>query len=87
MNRTLRILQSFVFFLSATAVWFLATTRALAADAPPKAPEAGVTDYTLSYMLVILGIALGLLVVAKPANRRERERPAGYVQKNIIADK
>ena len=44
------------------------------------------SDYMLSYLVVILGIVLGLLVVAKASNRRDRERPAGYVEKNIMAD-
>jgi len=88
MNRMLRILQTFLFFLSATVVWFLATTQALAqAPAAPKPEESGLTDYMLSYMVVILGIVLGLLVVAKTSSRRDRERPAGYVEKNILADK
>ncbi len=85
MNRTLRILQAFVFFLGATAVWLLATTQALAAD-PPKPAEGSATDYTLSYMVVLLGMVLGLLVVAKGSNRRDRERPAGYVEKKIMDD-
>jgi len=83
MNRTLRI---FVSFLWATAVWLAATTQALAADAPPKAEEGSLTDYTLSYMVVIMGIVLGLLVVAKASSRRDRDRSAGYVEKNIMAD-
>jgi hypothetical protein len=87
MNRTLRILQTFVFVLSATAVWLLATAQALAADPPPKAPEGSLTDYTLSYFVVGLGIVLGLLIVSKASNRRDRERPAGYVEKNLAADK
>ena len=41
----------------------------------------------LSYLVVILAIVLGMLVVAKASNRRDRERPAGYVEKNIMADK
>jgi len=45
------------------------------------------TAYMLSYMLVVLGIVLGMLVVAKAANRRDRERPSGYVEKNIMAEK
>ena len=86
MNRTLRILNAFLFFLSTTAVWLAATTQALAAD-PPKPTEPGISDYMLSYLVVILGIVLGLLVVAKTSNRRDRERPAGYVEKNILAGK
>ena len=44
------------------------------------------TDYMLSYLVVILGIVLGLLVVAKTSSRRDRERPAGYVEKNFGAE-
>jgi heme/copper-type cytochrome/quinol oxidase subunit 2 len=76
-------------WLAATAVWLLATGCALAADPPaPDPAEAGggISDYMLSYLVVILGIVLGLLVVAKASNRRDRERPAGYVEKNIMAD-
>ena len=40
----------------------------------------------LSYLIVILGIMLGLLVVARASNRRDRERPAGYVEKNLMGD-
>ncbi len=87
MNRTLRILQTFVFFLFAFAVWLIAATQALAqAPSPPKPAEGGTMDYMLSYLVVILAIVLGLLVVAKASNRRDRERPAGYVEKNIMAD-
>lgn len=88
MNRTLRILQTFVSFLSTFAVWLIATTQALAADAPAPAPksEESLTDYTLSYMVVIMGVVLGLLVVAKTSSRRDRDRTAGYVEKNLMAD-
>jgi hypothetical protein len=87
MNRMLRVLQAFVLFFSAAAGWFLTAAQALAADTPaPKAEEGSMTDYTLSYMVVALGIVLGLLVVARASSRRDRDRPAGYVEKNIMAD-
>ncbi len=87
MNRTPQIFQAFVSFLSATAVWLLAATQALAAD-PPKANQesGGAGDYMLSYLVVVMGIALGLIVVAKNSSRRDRERPAGYVEKNLAGD-
>ena len=86
MNRMLRILQTFVSFLSTFAVWLIATTQALAADAPAPKSEESLTDYTLSYMVVIMGVVLGLLVVAKTSSRRDRDRTAGYVEKNLMAD-
>jgi len=87
MNRTLRILQAFLSFLRATAVWLVATTQALAAE-PPKTntSEGGVSDYMLSYLIVVMGIVLGLLVVAKSSSRRDRERPSGYVEKHLAGD-
>ena len=88
MNPMLRILQTFLLFLSALAAWLVATVQAQAPDATAAKPtEGGLTDYILSYLVVILGIVLGLLVVAKASNRRDRERPAGYVEKNLMADK
>jgi hypothetical protein len=86
MNRMRRILQAFLFFLSATAIWLIAATQALAqAPGATKPPEPSATDYMLSYLVVVLAIVLGLLVVAKTSSRRDRERPAGYVEKNLGA--
>jgi presenilin-like A22 family membrane protease len=79
-------LQAFLSFFSATAVWLVVATQALAAELPVKKPEGSMNDYMLSYLVVILGVVLGLLVVAKTSNRRDRDRPAGYVEKNIMGD-
>ena len=89
MHRTLRILRSCVSFLAAVAVCLAAATQSLAQQAAetPKPAEGSMTEYMYSYIVVILGIVLGLLVVAKTSNRRDRERPAGYVEKNILAEK
>jgi hypothetical protein len=84
MNRATSILKSIAFSISVLAVWF-AALQAQAADSGGKADE-GSMDYMLSYLIVILGIALGILVVAKSSMRRERERPTGYVEKKIIDD-
>jgi heme/copper-type cytochrome/quinol oxidase subunit 2 len=85
MNRTPRIPPALICFLSAMAIWLFAATQALAADAP-NPPESGFTDYILSYLVVVLGIVLGMLVVAKASGRRDRERPAGYVEKNLLRE-
>ncbi len=83
----LRTLHAFLLFLSATAIWFVFASQALAqAPNANKPPEASATDYMLSYLVVILAIVLGLLVVAKGSSRRDRERPAGYVGKNLGDD-
>jgi len=89
MNRTLRIAQVVVSFFLASAVSLVATLQAVAAAQPPINKEGGgegAGDYMLSYLVVVLGIVLGLLVVAKTSNRRDRDRPAGYVEKNIMSD-
>ena len=74
--------------LTAAALCLVGTTWSLAADsaADAKAAQGNMTDYMLSYLIVIMAIALGLLVVAKASNRRDRERPAGYVEKNVLGD-
>jgi heme/copper-type cytochrome/quinol oxidase subunit 2 len=86
MTISARIRQALAFLLAFTSAWFVDATWAFAE--PPAAAGAGggSGDYMLSYMVVILGIVLGLLVVAKSSNRRDRERPAGYVEKNFTKD-
>jgi heme/copper-type cytochrome/quinol oxidase subunit 2 len=45
--------------------------------------DSGVTGsgaYVFAYMLFILGIVLGLMVVCRSANRRDRARPEDYVE-------
>ncbi len=87
MNRRPRIVPSILSFLNVLAFWLAFAVPGLAADPATKPAEGGFSDYMLSYMVVVLGIVLGMLVVAKPANRRDRQRPAGYVEKNIVPEK
>jgi hypothetical protein len=85
MNRIQRIWPACLSFFLATAFWLATAAQALAAE-PPKKDEGNMNDYMLSYLVVILGIILGLLIVAKTSSRRDRDRPAGYVEKKIMGD-
>jgi hypothetical protein len=78
----------FAFCLAAGAIWLTAIGRALAQPPTPASSGGGGggMDYVLSYMVVFLAIILGLLVVARSSSRRDRERPAGYVEKKIAED-
>ena len=71
----------------ALAGWVAGCGVALA-ERTPDAPKTGggATDYTLGYFLLILGVVLGLLFVLHTSNRRERDKPEGYVAKNILKD-
>jgi hypothetical protein len=66
------------------AGWCGACSMALAQKpgAPPESTAS--TDYTIAYFLLILGVALGLVFVLKSSNRRDRDRPEGYVEKNVL---
>jgi hypothetical protein len=67
--------------------WAALYGTALAETTLEKPGEGGkITDYTTSYALVILGIGLGLLFVLHGSTRRERERPEGYVAKEIMKE-
>jgi hypothetical protein len=65
--------------------WAATSSILLAAEDDPSKNK-GSGDYTLAYFLLILGVVLGMLVVLRSSNRRERESPEGYVQKNILKE-
>jgi hypothetical protein len=85
MNLMSRTVQAFAFSFSLIFVW-LAALQAQAADSGGKPGEGGSTDYLMSYFVVFLAIALGLLVVASTSRRKTREGPAGYVEKKLVDD-
>ncbi len=71
----------------ALAVWLTLHGFALAQMPRPNKPaEQSTTAYVLSYFLVILGIAAGLLFVCRPSGRRDRARPEQYEETNYAAD-
>ena len=51
-----------------------------------KEENSGMTGsgaYVWAYMLFILGIVLGLMVVCRSADRRDRARPEDYVESSL----
>jgi len=89
MNRSQRVIRLFVHCFSATAAWFVFAVPALAQSPAPSGSgggEGGSMDYMLSYLVVALALVLGVLVVGRASNRKDREGPGGYVEKNIMSD-
>jgi hypothetical protein len=66
------------------ACWMVLVGAAWAKDLP-KQPEKDTGDsvYVWCYMIVILGVALGMLFVCRPSNRRDRARPEHYDETKI----
>ena len=82
-------IKSLIQCLSATTVWLMTAGLAFAQANQPSSSGGGGgsgMEYTVPYMVVILALVLGLVVVARSSSRREREKPAGYVEKNIMDD-
>lgn len=78
-------LKSVVVLFVVAAVCILVASSALAQPNTPATSggSGSGTEYVLPYMVVILSLVLGLMVVARGSNRRDRERPAGYVEKKL----
>lgn len=62
--------------LLTAACWGVLTGAAWAQEEETKG--GGANSYVLSYMVVILCIALGLLVVCRSSRRRERAKPEQF---------
>jgi hypothetical protein len=74
---------------AAMAAGWLASAQFALAQAPAPAPAAAAdsgADFTLSYALVILGIALGMMIVLQPSHRRDRAKPEQYQEKKILVE-
>ena len=76
MNRIRAIWHHILLAIVAVACWALSPGVAWAQEGTEG--SGSYTSYTLSYMLVILCIALGMLVVCRSSRRREREKPQQY---------
>jgi hypothetical protein len=66
-----------------TAYWLAMHGNALAQPGMPTKPEPGSGQYVMSYFLVIMGVAVGLLVVCRASNRRDRAKPEGYDETRV----
>jgi hypothetical protein len=43
-----------------------------------EGPSLGSNTYVMAYLMVIFGVALGMLVVCRSSNRRERAKPEQF---------
>jgi hypothetical protein len=67
------------------AGWAASFATALADRGFPEPEQvSGSNDYALAYFLVAFPILLGLLIVLRASNRRTRDKPAQYVEKNLL---
>ncbi len=80
-RRTGRVLKLTALTL---ACWAAAGGYAPAQLPEPPRNQGAAFEYPVAYFFVALAMALGLLILLRPNNRRERERPAQYVQKTVL---
>ena len=71
--------------LCTMAGWLIVQGAVWAQPQQPKKAEPEGGSYVASYALVILAIALGMLFVCRPANRRDRAKPEVYDEIKITA--
>jgi hypothetical protein len=67
--------------------WLAAYGAAMAQQpAKPQTESVGGGTYVMAYFLVLFGIALGMLFVCRPSNRRERAKPEEFVGSKMVKD-
>jgi len=75
MNQLASFFRKFKILTTAALLWLAAHGPALAALDNPLADEGESTgSWTLPYMLVMMGIVLGMLVVCRSSNRRDKAK-------------
>jgi hypothetical protein len=65
----------------ASACWLTVCGVAVAEE--QKKEEGSGGDYVLMYFLVILGVALGMLLICRPSRRRDRARPEQFAESKV----
>lgn len=48
-------------------------------------PEVSGSAYTLPYLMVVMGIILGVVCISYPSRRRDRARPKQYIPETDMA--
>jgi uncharacterized membrane protein HdeD (DUF308 family) len=71
MHRLAAFAHRFAWVPTTLTCWFLMTGTLLAAD---EAKKPKTNNWTLAYILVLLGVALGLIIICRPG-RRTKELP------------
>ncbi len=80
--------------LLASAGWLTVHAAVLAqgagqpakAGANANASTTGTGPYVMAYLLLIFAIALGMLVVCRSSNRRDRARPEVYAESSLMEE-
>ena len=82
MGRINQLLRRAFFACLAFAGWLATSGVALAAPVKeePK-PEVGSGVYVMMYFLIIFGIAIGMICVCRPCNRRDRAKTEQFADR------
>ena len=68
----------------AAVCWLAACGPALAAADTEGKKGGGATAWTMPYFVVVLGVALGMMLVCRSARRRDRAKPQTYGDAKVI---
>jgi hypothetical protein len=74
MFRLARFCRRFLWVPATFTAWLLIVGAAVAAAAREEPPKPTENNWVLAYIIVLLGIALGLVILCRPG-RRSKELP------------
>jgi hypothetical protein len=66
--------------------WLTVQGTALGQVPAPKIEDKGGSLYVACYAMVILGVGLGMLVLCRGSNRRDRARPEEYMESAVVQE-